>query len=191
MANSDSSGEDPDARTLARALGRAADGERAGYDEVFAATYAELKHLARSARRALRGGTLDTTGIVHECYLRLMKSPLDVDSAAHFLAIAARAMRFVLIEQARERVSAKRGGAMTHDDLDETSLAVTSNAQELIEIDDLVRRLAAVDSRQAQIVECRYFAGLSESETAAALGISLRSVQRDWSAARAWMAANS
>lgn len=174
---------------LSDAVARAGTGDRAAYDEVFAATYAELKRLARGARMAVHGSTMNTTGIVHECYLRLMKSVPDAESAAHFLAIAARAMRFLIIEQARHKVTARRGGALPHEQAEDASLAVANNAEELLEIDDLLRRLAEREPRQAEVVECRFFGGLSEVETASALGASLRSVQRDWAAARAWMAA--
>jgi RNA polymerase sigma factor (TIGR02999 family) len=174
---------------LSDAVARAGAGDRGAYDQVFASTYAELKRLARGARMAVHGSTMNTTGIVHECYLRLMRSVPDAESAAHFLAIAARAMRFLIIEQARHKVTARRGGARAHESADETTLAADANAEELLEIDDLLRQLAEREPRQAEVVECRFFGGLSEEETAAALGASLRSVQRDWAAARAWMAA--
>jgi RNA polymerase sigma factor (TIGR02999 family) len=180
--------DDPSQALLAQMLARAGAGDRAAYDEAFALTYAQLKRLARSARLAVRGSTMNTTGIVHECYLRLLKSVPTVQNPAHFLAIASRAMRYLIIEQARARLTGKRGGALAHEEVDESTLAISANAQELLEIDDLLDKLAALDAQQARVVECRFFGGLSEQETAAALEISVRSVQREWARARGWMA---
>lgn len=171
-------------------LARASQGDSAAYDQAFALTYAELKRVARGVRLALHGQTLNTTGIVHECYLRLIRSQPAAADLAHFLAIAARAMRHLIIEQARARTTAKRGGA-ARDEMLNDDIAIDHNAQELIELDDLLSRLAAHDPRCAQVVECRYFGGLSESETAKALHVALRTVQRDWIKARDWLAEHS
>ena len=170
-------------------LARARDGDRAAYDQVFADAYRELTAIARQARRRLSGATLNTTGLVHECYLRLLKAHPDARTAAHFLAIAAQAMRHLLIERARARVSGRRGADAIRIDLDDADPAELKDAQELLEIDDLLRKLAAAEPEQAAVIECRFFGGLSDQETAAALGLSPRSVQRQWARAREWLAA--
>lgn len=164
-------------------------GDRDAYDQVFAAAYRELQQLASAARRRLHGATLDTTGLVHECYLRLLRSPPDAQSAAHFLAIAARAMRHLLIERARARVAVKRGADAERVTLGDEHTGELRDAQELVEIDDLLRRLASIEPQQAAIVECRFFGGLTEPDTALALGISVRTAQREWMRAREWLAA--
>jgi hypothetical protein len=113
--------------------------------------------------------------------------PVDIDPG--LLAIAAQAMRHLLIEMARARVASKRGGGAEHVDLDEFEIAQTHDAEELLEIDDLLRRLEADQPQQAAVVACRFFAGLSEEETATALALSTRTVQREWARAREWLAA--
>lgn len=164
-------------------------GDRAAYDRVFASAYAELQGLAHHARRRLGGATLNTTGLVHECYLRLIKSQPEATSAGHFLAIAAQAMRHLLIEMARARVAHKRGGAAEMVSLDEIDVAETRDAEELLAIDDLLRQLEQQQPQQAAVVACRFFAGLNDEETAIALALSPRTVQREWARARDWLAA--
>jgi RNA polymerase sigma factor (TIGR02999 family) len=179
----------PDDEAVLRGLlQQAQNGDREAYDRVFARAYEELRGLARVARRRLSGATIDTTGLVHECYLRLLRSRKGAGSAEHFLAIAARAMRHLLIEFARARLTQKRGGDMTPVSADADEVAEQRDARELIEIDDLLRRLAAVEPQQAAVVECRFFGGLSDAETARALGVSTRTVHREWTRARAWLA---
>jgi RNA polymerase sigma factor (TIGR02999 family) len=169
-------------------LALAGSGDRAAYDRVFAETYRELQQLAHHARRRLHGATLDTTALVHECYLRLLKRPPDAANAAHFLGIAARAMRHLLIERARARLAAKRGADARVTGADADDVAELRDARELIEIDDLLRTLERRKPQQATIVECRFFGGLSEQDTAKTLGISVRTVQREWMLARQWLA---
>jgi len=170
-------------------LQRTRHGDRDAYDRAFAIAYAELRGLARAARRRLSGATLNTTGLVHECYLRLLKSPPAANDAAHFLAIAAQAMRHLLIELARARLAQKRGSDPELLDIDDHDLVEERDAHELIEIDELLRKLAILHPQQSAIVECRFFGGLSDHETAQALGLSMRTVQREWARARDWMAA--
>jgi RNA polymerase sigma factor (TIGR02999 family) len=173
-----------DALALARA------GDRVEWDRVFSRAYAELQVLARRTRRRLGGNaTLDTTGLVHECYLRLSRQCPGVSDGDHLLAIAAQAMRHLLIEMARARVAHKRGGGAERVDLDDVELAQTRDAEELLAIDDLLRRLEREQPQQAAVVACRFFAGLSEAETATALSLSTRTVQREWARAREWLAA--
>ena len=171
-------------------VSRARDGDRAAFDRVFAETYRELNAIAHQARRRLSGATLDTTGLVHECYLRLLKANPDAKTASHFLAIATQAMRHLLIERARARVAGKRGAGAVQVELDDTELAEVKDAQELLEIDDLLRKLALHEPEQAAVVECRFFGGLSDVDTASALGLSPRTVQRQWARAREWLAAH-
>jgi RNA polymerase sigma factor (TIGR02999 family) len=175
--------------TMDDLVARARDGDRAAYDRVFAETYRELTTIARQARRKLSGATLNTTGLVHECYLRLLKANPDARTASHFLAIAAQAMRHLLIERARARVAGKRGAGAEQVGLDDADPAELKDAQELLEIDDLLRKLAAHEPEQAAVIECRFFGGLSDDETARALGLSPRTVQRQWARARDWLAA--
>lgn len=159
-------------------------------DGAFLAAYEELRRLAAAVRRRERGQTLNATALVHEAWLKLARTPALADtSPLHFRRIAARAMRQVLVEAARRRLAAKRGGAdavlVTYDDaLD----AAPQDSADVVALDGALERLAALDPRQAQIVECRFFAGLDVAETADALGVSASTVERDWRAARAWLA---
>jgi RNA polymerase sigma factor (TIGR02999 family) len=170
-------------------LERARQGDRAAYDQVFANAYRELQGIARTARRRLAGATLNTTALVHECYLRLLKAHPDASTAAHFLAIAAQAMRHLLIERARARLTTKRGAGAEALSIDEHDVAEVADAEELLQIDDLLRKLADREPQQASVIECRFFGGLSDEETAVALGLSPRTVQREWARAREWLAA--
>ncbi len=170
------------------ALARA--GERGAWDRAIALIYADLRRIAHRQLGARRGAdqTLDTTGLVHECYLRLAGSSGSVNDRGHFFALAARIMRQVVCDYARERSAAKRGAGERGIPFDDVEVAEARQAQQLIELDDLLNRLAEENERQARVVECRFFAGLTEEETAQALGVSERSVQRDWAVAREWLA---
>jgi len=152
--------------------------------------YDDLRRVARSQLRRLRiGETLDTTGLVHEAYLRLVdQTRATWEDRGHFLAVSAVAMRQILIDYARERTRQKRGGDHVHEPLDEgTAAAVAADAERLLDIDRALQRLAETTPRLAQVVECRFFGGLTEQETADALGLSLRTAQREWLKARAWL----
>lgn len=164
-------------------------GTRDSFDDVFALVYDELKRLARNQ---LAGGwrhhTLDTTGLVHEAYLRLVgTADLSSRHRGYFFGAAARAMRHVLVDAARRRQSLKRGGSDRDRTLDEALVSVDSFAAELIELDARLERLAVAFPRQANVVECRFFGGLTIEETADALELSRRTVIRDWELARAWL----
>ena len=171
-------------------LQAAAAGDRSAFDRAFAVLYDELGRMAHAQLRGeVDGHTLDTGALVHEAYLRLG----DVDGNAwrdrsHFMAIAATAMRRVLVDHARRIGAAKRDGVMHTVAFDAVD-APTRNLHDdcLVDLDEALTRLAALDARQAQVVECRYFAGFTEEETAAALDISLRTVKRDWAKARSWL----
>lgn len=159
-------------------------------DVAFAASYQELRRLAASVRRGESSATLNPTALVHEAWLKLRGTP-DVaqTSALHFRRIAARAMRQVLVEASRRRHALKRGGpdalAIT---LDESMAADTPGHEDVLALDAALEALAAVDARQARLVECRFFAGLNVAEAAEALGISEATALRDWRAAKAWLA---
>jgi len=151
--------------------------------------YAELHRLAHHQMRAERSGrTLQTTALVNEAYLRLVDTRrIRWESRAHFLGVAAQAMRRVLVDAARARGARKRGGAESPVVLDEGLLAAPGRSASLLALDDALTALASVDPRKSQVVELRYFAGLSVAETAAVLGVSAETVQRDWRVAKAWL----
>jgi RNA polymerase sigma factor (TIGR02999 family) len=149
--------------------------------------YEDLHRLAR-AQGAGPGRTLSPTALVHECYLRIMDPAAStVESKNHFFNLASRVMRQVLCDYARERLADKRGGGAPHDTLSRVDAELRAEAASLIELDDLLNHLAAEHPDAARVFECRYFAGLSEQETADALGLSLRTAQREWQHARQWL----
>jgi RNA polymerase sigma factor (TIGR02999 family) len=169
-------------------------GDRAAFDELVPLVYQELRRIARRhLRRTERGATLDTTVLVHEAYLKLAdQKGMRVTDRGHFLGIAACAMRQIIVSRARRRLAAKRGGGEIAVPLDEERLPERlgeERAQWLVDVDRVLAGLAEKDERLARTVECRFFAGLSEEETAEALGVSLRSAQRYWMRARAWIRA--
>ena len=152
------------------------------------AAYRELREIAhrRLGRVGARHGTLSTTGLVHETYLRLAEESIAAcNDRAHFLAVASLAMRYVLVDRARARMTQKRGGGGDQIvTLDEEAVTADDQAEMVLDVSEALERLAAWDRRLAQVVECRFFGGLSEPETAEALGITVRTVQRDWVKAR-------
>jgi RNA polymerase sigma factor (TIGR02999 family) len=165
---------------------RAGDGD--ALDRVFAEIYDDLRRVASAQLRRSSHATLNTTSLVNEAYLRLTDSKEAApNDRAHFLAIAARAMRYIIIDYARERGAAKRGAGVHHVTFDEANIAIDDQAQQLLSIDAALQELAGFDARLVSVVECRFFTGLSEAETADALGTSLSTVQRDWQRAKAWL----
>ena len=158
-------------------------------DQMVPLIYDELRRIAHHRLRAEQTGhTLDTTGLVHEAYLRLVGGqPLEFEGRAHLLAIAAQAMRHVLIDSALGRKTQKRGGGSVPLSLDAAPIIAETRSEDLLALDEALRRLAAIDERQARVVECRYFGGMNIEETAAALGTSPATVKRDWTLARAWL----
>jgi len=161
-------------------------GTQHSLDQVFTLTYRELRAIAHR-RLVARGprGTLTTTGLVHEAYLKLVdQSRAGWQDLAHFHALASLAMRHVLVDRARERVAVKRGGARPQITLDDDIVAAEDQPDALLQLNDALERLAALNPRLAQVVDCRFFGGLTEQETAAALEITTRTVQRDWVKAR-------
>lgn len=170
-------------------LVRAGAGDRDALDRAFPLVYEELRRLAhRELRREDQGHTLGTTALVHEAYLRLVdQTRAGWRDRAHFLAIAATAMRRILVDHARGHRSQKRGGALQRVPLEQVDLAAEERAELLLALDAALTRLGEVDERQARVVECRFFAGLTEEETAEALGIGLRTAKRDWAKAKSWL----
>jgi RNA polymerase sigma factor (TIGR02999 family) len=164
-------------------------GEPGAVDRVFPLIYHELRRLAhRQLLHEGPGRTLNTTGLVHEAYLKLIdQTRVQWNGRAHFMAIAATAMRRILIDRARARRSAKRGGGAKPVPLELVELAVEERADLLLSLDEALTRLSAFDRRQAQVVECRFFGGMTEEETAEALGLGLRTVKRDWAKAKSWL----
>jgi RNA polymerase sigma factor (TIGR02999 family) len=156
---------------------------------VFALVYRELRQLAaRLLFRERPGHTLPPTALVHEAYLKLTRDgPPSLANRAHLMGVAARAMRQVLVEHARRRQAAKRGGGEAPITLVDEIAPAEIGSDQLIALDDALSRLDQVSSRLRQVVECRFFAGLTEEETAEVLGITTRTVQRDWVRARAWL----
>jgi RNA polymerase sigma factor (TIGR02999 family) len=160
-------------------------GRRESLDSLVALLYQELRiiahrHLARH-RRGDQPNTLATTELVNEAYIKLVdQTHAGWKDRAHFLALAAVAMRHILIDQAKARVAQKRGGAQAAVTLDEEAIAIEDSPEALLSINEALDWLATIDARLARVVECRFFGGLSEEETAEALGVTRRTVQRDW-----------
>jgi RNA polymerase sigma factor (TIGR02999 family) len=173
-------------------LRAAQDGDRVAFDEVYRVVYDELRSLARAVRSRHRSDTLNTTALVHEAYLKLVPAPRgEVHDRAHFFGIAARAMRQVLVDAARRRSAARRGGGAIVAELNESldrSPAATVQAEDILALDAALKQLEAMSARQASVIECRVFAGLSVTETALALRVSEPTVKRDWQTARAFLA---
>lgn len=165
-------------------------GDAAAAERVFALLYRELQGLARARlARAPRVTAADTGALVHECWLRMQGlGERHFADRTHFLAYAARAMRSIVTDRARRHAAERRGGRAEHLTLDTAvSDAVADAPEDLLALDDALEDLARLDARAARVVEMRFFAGLAEAETAEALQVSLRTVQRDWERARAFL----
>ena len=174
---------------VTRLLGALRAGESDALDRLFPLVHDDLRTIAaRLLRHEAPGHTLQPTDLVHEAYLRLAGGPsAHPGDRAHFLAIAARAMRHLLVDHARRRRAAKRGGGASPVRITNEQVGVDLSFDELLALDDALDRLGALDPRLRQVVECRFFGGLTEPETAEALGVTTRTVQRDWARARAWL----
>jgi len=182
----------PDITGLLKAWGR---GDRAALDQLTPLVYEQLRRLAGHYMRSESAGhALQPTALVHEAYVRLVNTgEMEWQDRVHFFAVSARMMRRILVDHARARASAKRGGGVTRDehssafDFDELAAVDTARARELCAVNDALETLARFDKRRAQVVEMRFFGGLSVEETAQALNISAQTVMRDWKVARAWL----
>jgi RNA polymerase sigma factor (TIGR02999 family) len=174
---------------VTRLLHAYGDGDREAFDRLVPLVYEDLRRIARAHLRGRKPGqTLDTAGLVHEAYLRLVdQTRADFNDRQHFLAVCARAMRQIVISNARRKTAAKRGGGDRPEQLNEELVGGGGRDEWLLALDEALERLAARDERLGRVVECRFFAGYTEEETAEALGTSLRTVQRDWMRARAWL----
>lgn len=158
-------------------------------DRLFSAAYEELRRLAAQMRSKGATPTLNPTALVNEVYVKLSAAPeLRAESELHFKRIAARAMRQVLVDASRERRAVKRGAGYDRVTLDESRAGVAVALDDVMVLDQALERLAAVSPRQAQLFECRFFGGMKGSECARALGVSEATVDREWRAAKAWLA---
>jgi RNA polymerase sigma factor (TIGR02999 family) len=163
-------------------------GEKEVESRLFDLIYAELRRIAAARMQAERPShTLSPTALVHEAYIKLANTDESFENRSHFLAVAARAMRNILVDHARARHAHKRGGLSDPVALEGLDVPAPENDEELIGLDDALNRLAGMSPRQAKVVELRYFAGLTETEVASILGVTRRTVNRDWSMARAWL----
>ena len=172
---------------VAELLTRARAGDEDALARLFPLVYQELRERAhRRLARGGPGGTLDTTELVHETYLKVVESSSRTwEDRVHFLAVASCAMRQIVVDRARRRLSGKRGSGAFPVSLDPGRVPLPERARELVDLDEALERLAALDERLARTVELRFFGGLTVEETAAALGSSPRTVKRDWQKARA------
>jgi RNA polymerase sigma factor (TIGR02999 family) len=161
-------------------------GRADAFDKLVSLVYPELRRVARRQLRPWRPGlTLDSGAVVHEAYLKLVdQTKVEWQDRSHFFAIAARVMRHVIIDYARKRHAQKRDGTVA---LADREVAIQAQAEELLGLNELLERLEAENPRLLKVVECRFFAGYSETETAEALGVSARTVERDWLRARVWL----
>ena len=175
-------------KDITKLLLASARGQPGAMDQVFASVYPRLRELARSRRRRWKGNpTLSTTALIHEAYLKLADSDSRFENRGHFFAVAARAMRQVLVNYAEYRSAAKRGGDAAKVPLQDSDLVHEEALEELLDLEAALRRLEELSPRQAKVVECLFFAGLTVDETAEAVDTSPATVKRDWSAARAWL----
>jgi len=165
------------------------DGDREAFDKLVPIVYEELRRQAvRYLRRERPGHTLQTTALIHEAYIRLIdQTNVRWQNRAHFFGIAAQLMRRILVDHARSRQAAKRGGSDIKVPLEEAIIASEGREVDLVALDEALERLAAIDPQQSRVVELKFFSGLSVEETAEVLGISPRTVKRDWNVAKGWL----
>jgi RNA polymerase sigma-70 factor, ECF subfamily len=179
----------PSPGAITQLLDRARGGDEPAAGILVPLVYGEMRRIAASClRRERPGHTLQATALVHEAYLRLLKDEhLSFQNRAHFLGIAARAMREILVEHARARDAAKRGGERHRITLDEAIAATGGQNVDVLAIHEALERLAALDAQHARLVELRFFGGLTNEEAAEALGVSVATIKRTWAVARAWL----
>lgn len=177
--------------SLTDMIRRAQTGDAAALKDVFEAAYQELRGLARSRlRKGTPQGLLGTTALVHEAYLRFAQAGrLRLEDRQHFLKYASRVMRSVIVDFVRERIAQRRGGAATHVTLNsELISSMADGEREIMQVHDALEELAQHDARLVEVVEMRYFAGMTEDEIATVLGVTVRTVRRDWKKARLFLA---
>ena len=178
-----------DDREITELLSAWGDGDQAALDQLIALVYDELSRIARRALRSEQvGHTLTTHALVHESYLNLVVGSVgESKSRAHFFALASKVMRRVLIDHARRRRAQKRGGGQLHLTLGSRATAPAPDFEQLLDLDSALTALATRDARLAEVVECRFFGGMTVDETAEALDVSKRTVERGWTRAKAYL----
>ena len=180
--------ENTSSESVTRLLVDASAGKQDAVNALFPIVYAEMRRLAASyLRRERPGHTLQSTALVHEAYLRLINQKVSWQNRAHFLGIAAQTMRRILLDHAKRRIAAKRGGGQLTLRVDESVIAGKGRDLNLIALDKALSELQKIDSIRSRIVEMRFFGGLSNEEAAEVLGVSAPTVQRQWAGARAWL----
>ena len=172
---------------ITRLLHEIRGGDAHAQEALLPAVYDELRAIAHNRLSpGARDALLDTTALVHEAYVRLFdRAPLEWADRRHFFAVAAMAMRQIIVDHARKRSAARRGGGQAHIDLDDTQVAVDAQAEEIVSLHEALVRLSQLDARLGRIVELRFFGGFSEEEVAEIMEMSARTVRRDWRKARA------
>jgi RNA polymerase sigma factor (TIGR02999 family) len=174
---------------ITRLLAAHRDGDPEALGRLIPLIYPDLQRLARNQLAGRRSGhTLNTTGLVHEAYLKLVEAKDAVwNDRGHFFAVASLAMRQIIVDRARHYRAKRRGGSQPLRSLDHVEIAIEDQADAILELDDALARLGELDPRLPRVVECRFFAGLTAEETAEALQVSKKTVDRDWKRARAWL----
>jgi RNA polymerase sigma factor (TIGR02999 family) len=175
--------------TVTALLQRLRGGDKEAFQELLPLVYQELRRLAAARMKGERPDhTLQPTALVHEAYLRLAAADLDLQSRTHFFAVAAQQMRRIVVDHARSVHAEKRGGRAVKVSLEDFNGASIPNDERVLALDEALLRLEEVQPRAARVVELRFFAGLTEPETAESLGIGISTMKRDWNFARAWLA---
>jgi RNA polymerase sigma factor (TIGR02999 family) len=189
MDESDPPGLTSDPPDLTAVLHMARNGEEHALDILMSATYDQLKHLAQAQRQRWDGDyTLNTTALVHEAYLKLVRQDqVAWEDRVHFMRVASTAMRHVLVNYAERRRTQKRGGGAVPVRIDQANPVAPEAAEEILHLNDALKRMEEHAERQSRVVECRFFGGLTVKETATALGISEATVHRDWVVASSWL----
>jgi RNA polymerase sigma factor (TIGR02999 family) len=174
---------------VTRLLGAWSDGDNSALEQLMPIVYEELKRMARRYMNSQPSAhTLQTTALIHEAYVRLAEQKdRKFNNRAHFFAVAATAMRHILVDHARTRAAAKRGGGNAMIALDDAAFVTSERAAEIVALDEALLALAAIDERKSRVVELRYFGGLTVEETAEVLAISPETVFRDWRFAKSWL----
>jgi RNA polymerase sigma factor (TIGR02999 family) len=174
---------------ITQLLQQVSNGDRGAIDRLLPLVYEQLRKMAHQQRLRWQGeATLNTTALVHEAYMRLSEgADLDLESRLHFLRVAAKAMRYILLDHAKAKKRLKRGGDQQRVPFEEALAVSEAEAEELLALDEALSRLEAINERQSQIIECRFFGGMTIEDTAHALNISAPTVKRGWAMARAWL----
>jgi RNA polymerase sigma factor (TIGR02999 family) len=178
-----------EAPEITHLLNAYASGDRQALDRLMPLIYEQMRRIARNRLRGERNDhTLNTTALVHEAYIKLVKfDRIDWQNSAHFLAIASQVMRNILVDYALMHTAKKRGGKQIRVALNDDSAVIEMELVQILSVHRALERLTKIDERQARVVECRFFGGLSIEETARAVGVSIPTVKRDWTMARAWL----